>query len=438
MINDLFEYGASLFDSVLVVYFITKFNHKSFKNNIFWLPAVIVIFAYTVFSDIFLPGFNTLSTLLFLLLYIIYALLISGKKRIRAVLSAFAFEIILVLLSSAIYMLVSMIVNDFDSAIQGSDNYVRIIYLVVHKVALFAVSKLVLYVFKADETLDVKNGLLSFGFSVTTIIGLASAMYISAIANDGRAQLLVFIITLAFICVNALLYILINQLLKLQENKFKVKLLEDRLAFEHDKYNDASKVWNETRKFQHDIKQHFTVIKGYLDGGEYDDCKAYMQKLVPDERANRIIGSDNKVLDYLINTKLGNLNDTEITVSGSVGDLSDIDDLDLASLLGNILDNAVEATANANKKRIELIFFKENSSRVIICKNTIASSVLKTNKELKSTKRRDGMHGYGTSIIAKIVEKYHGLVEYFEDDGMFGVQLVFPDKRQVVTDNAPL
>ena len=67
------------------------------------------------------------------------------------------------------------------------------------------------------------------------------------------------------------------------------------------------------------------------------------------------------LLDYLIASKLSSLKDTEIIISGSVGDLSDIKDKDLACLVGNILDNAVEAieSVKRSQKRIELLFLKQ-------------------------------------------------------------------------------
>lgn len=96
--------------------------------------------------------------------------------------------------------------------------------------------------------------------------------------------------------------------------------------------------------------------------------------------------------------------------------------------MGNILDNAIEAIAPLERKKIELLFLKQNSNRVIICKNTIAESVLAKNKDLNSTKTADGTHGYGHIIINKIVQDYNGMVEYFEEDGMFGVQVILPMK----------
>ena len=176
---------------------------------------------------------------------------------------------------------------------------------------------------------------------------------------------------------------------------------------------------------QHDIKQHLTVIKNQVDNNEYTECKNYLQKLLPNvENMGSIIKSENKIIDYMINSKLGALKDTQIIISGSIGDISDIDELDLACLFGNILDNAVEAIQHTNEKRIELLFLRQNSNRIIICKNTIKESVLKNNKELKTTKK--GSHGFGTSIISTIVKQYHGAIEYYEEFDMFGVQIVFP------------
>ena len=103
----------------------------------------------------------------------------------------------------------------------------------------------------------------------------------------------------------------------------------------------------------------------------------------------------------------------------------------LTSIIGNILDNAVEAQENVTGiKRIELLFRMKNDNRVIICKNTVSESVLQTNKELRSTKKNRQDHGLGHKIVETILKKYDGWVDYFENDGMFGVQIMLPMPRE--------
>lgn len=151
------------------------------------------------------------------------------------------------------------------------------------------------------------------------------------------------------------------------------------------------------------------------------------------ENIGKLIKSQNSALDYLINSKLTTLTDTEIVVSGSIGDLTDIKESDLVCLIGNILDNAIEAIQALKvktNKRIELLFMKQNSNRIFICKNSIEKSVLDNNKDLKTTKKSKEVHGLGTKIIAKIVSEYNGMVDYFEEFDMFGVQVILPEIKE--------
>lgn len=432
-----FEFLVSLFDAVLCVYFISEFNGASlsFKKNIFAIPAIAVIFVFSVINDLFLSGFNILGTVIFLCLYISYALLISQKRYMNAILSACIFEIIFVLLSSLIFLILSFVIKDYESLVQGSCGVFRYLYLTMHKIILFVVLKIILNVFNKQEKVDLKEGIISFAFSLVTVLGLGSAMYIVSLSPSTKIQTQAIIITVSFIFTNIALYVLIYQTQKHQRDKYELSLLQEKIAFEEARHSNATLIWSNIRKIQHDINHHLTVISGYADSGDLENCKKYINNLsLSTGIITNLITSENKVLDYLINSKLGNLKDTKIVISGSIGDLSDINDTDLVCLIGNILDNAVDAinkVKKANDKRIELLFLRQNSNRIIICKNTVEKSVLSCNKELKSTKQEKTSHGLGTKIIAKIVSDYCGMVDYFEEFNMFGVQVILPEPRQI-------
>lgn len=435
MINTLIELIVSLFDSIICIYFLTKFNKISFKRTQLYVPisAVLILFLYSLINDFYLSGFNTIGTIIFLILYIIYSLVISNIYKtnyIRAILSAFMFEIVFVLLSSFLYVIISMYINDFNQLMQGAQNNIRYIYIIMHKISLFSILKLLLYFFKADHALDLANGALSFFFSLTTIFGLGATMQIVSMVDVDIFVTQVLLITISFIIINIIFYILIGQIQKLLKHRYELKLLEEKLEFEKARHNDSVLIWTNIRKVQHDIKQHLTIISGLLEENEIEDCKEYLHMLLPNvDRLGKIIKSDNKILDYLINSKLSNLKDTKVIISGSIGDLSDIEEFDLACLFGNILDNAIEALNQVDEKQIELLFMRQNSNRIIICKNTINGSVLSNNKELKSTKKSGDHHGYGTKIVSRIVADYNGCVDYYEEFNMFCVQIILPKEH---------
>ena len=427
----LFELCTSLFDSVLYIYFILRYNGVSFRTSKLTVPAILLLFGVTVLGDHLLPGFSTLISITLFLIATSFSLWVSKKNKLRAIIASCIYEISFILLSSLLYMTMSMFLNDFDQLMQGSSGLGRYIYVLLHKIALFTTLHLVLRIFRAENLKNIWNGVLAFVFSLTTMFGLWATMYMVATPDGDIFKTQILIIVLSFILVNVLLYILLYQIQRLEKTKYELKLLEEKIAFEETRYNDASAIWNNVRKVQHDMKQHLVVMAGFLEQEEPKKCQEYIDSLLPEvDQIGKLVRSNNSVLDYLINSKLCALKDTRIVISGSIGDLSDIRDIDLACLIGNILDNAIEALSNVSEKRIELLFSVQNDNRVIICKNTINESVLKNNRELRSTKTSGDSHGWGHQIVAKIVSDYHGMVDYFEEFGMFGVQIILPNNKK--------
>lgn len=423
----LVEIAASLFDSVLFVYFIIRYNNASWKKSRLAIPTVLILFGVTLIGDFLLPGFSTLISVALFVIATIFSIWISRKHILRAIIATCIYEMTFILLSSLIYAILSITISDLDLLMQGSTGVGRYIYMVLHKTALFAILQLVIHIFRSEETMNVWNGVLTFLLSLTTMFGLGAAMYVAVSQETAEFQFQILMIVLAFILSNVFLYILLYQIQKLQKSRYELKLLEEKMAFEKARHNDASAVWENVRKVQHDMKQHLTVMSGYLEQDESEACRTYIQSLLPQvDQMGKLIRSDNTILDYLINSKLCALKNTRVIISGSIGDLSDIRDADLACLMGNILDNAIEAVEQVEEKRIELLFSKQNSNRIIICKNTVKESVLKNNKELRTTKKSGDSHGWGHQIVEKIVSDYHGMIDYFEEFGMFGVQIILP------------
>lgn len=274
-----------------------------------------------------------------------------------------------------------------------------------------------------------KKGVLLILFVADAIVSAGVLLRIASLPNYySSSQLLTAILPLILtaLCLTALYF----HLQKQQKDSYEARLFAEKKRFEENRYNDANAIWENVRKVQHDMKQHLTVISGFLSENKTEECREYLSTILPNvDRMGNLIKSDNRILDYLINSKLCALENTQVVISGTVGDLSDIADADLACLMGNILDNAVEGTANAEEKRIELHFSRQNANRIIICKNTVSKSVLAENRELKSTKPTGNSHGYGTKIVAEIVAKYHGMIDYYEEFDLFCVQIILPVQK---------
>ena len=101
--------------------------------------------------------------------------------------------------------------------------------------------------------------------------------------------------------------------------------------------------------------------------------------------------------------------------------ISDIDNqasMDLCNLIGNMFDNAIEASQNSEKRFIYFEISQKNDNLNIFLKNSIDQSVLTSNPHLQSTKKSNN-HGFGTSIIKEIAMRHHGIADFYEEDNCF-------------------
>lgn len=137
-----------------------------------------------------------------------------------------------------------------------------------------------------------------------------------------------------------------------------------------------------------------------------------------------ISDTGNKCIDALINVKYTTAKEKGIDfiLKIFIPEELPINQCDMGIVLGNILDNAIEATekCNSSAKKIEIIMGIKKEALVLVVKNPLAGS-LKRNKDgkLLSTKEDSKRHGYGINSVIKVARKYNGDVIIEEEGGEF-------------------
>lgn len=96
-----------------------------------------------------------------------------------------------------------------------------------------------------------------------------------------------------------------------------------------------------------------------------------------------------------------------------------VKDIDLSIILGNLLDNAIEASQKSESKKILLKICNERGYLKVSVSNAIDSSILEKNPKLETIKPDGENHGLGIKSVENIAEKYNGFIDYYEKDGMF-------------------
>lgn len=429
MITTIVEILATVADTLMLMWFIPIFIDVSFKNKLWTLVIPILQLAVQLLFDWLMPGFSLLPMIIMLFLVFAFAVLLSPKTVCWDALAAIAYISLMMLINSLLFSIFSFFIDSFDEVIQGSNSLVRIFYIVIAKLMLFFVYKLVLMLFKKEKSIETSNAIMTLILTFGTVVTLSALMKIATVVGTDMVDMPILLIALAIILVNIILYLFVYQIQKLQKSKYELKLVNERVALDKKQSEDANVIWNNIRKVRHDLKNHFSVMKGCLERGEADACYDYIDSIQRTvESMGTLIRSGNSVIDYMINSKLSNLEGVQILISGCVGNFNDVTDADMVCILGNILDNAVEALQKVSGiKRLEIYFSKMKQNRLMICKNSVDVPVLENNEDLSSTKQDPESHGLGHQIIESTVKKYGGLVGYFEEDGLFGVEISIPE-----------
>lgn len=207
-------------------------------------------------------------------------------------------------------------------------------------------------------------------------------------------------------------------------------LQADYLA-RRDQQQEIEALHENTRRLKHDMKNHIMVIASYLNSGEVDAAKAYLSVVLGNlNQVYSYIQTGNAVMNYVINSKLEYAQKNAIPFKAEIENCSfaRMGSVDFAAVLSNALDNAIEASMTASEKLMYVSIRQKRGYDTITVKNRIDKSVLDENPDLISTKPDSECHGFGVRQIKDIAEKYGGMVDIYENDGMFCVSVIIPSE----------
>ena len=139
----------------------------------------------------------------------------------------------------------------------------------------------------------------------------------------------------------------------------------------------------------------------------------------------------NPVLDTILTSK-SNLclkHDIQLVAIADGQLLKDIHVMDICTIFGNALDNAIEyelQIPDKEKRIIHLMVSKKNSFIIILVENYCEEKVLKEGEQLTTTKGNKQYHGYGIKSIKYSIEKYGGFVNITNENNWFRVDMIIP------------
>ncbi len=210
--------------------------------------------------------------------------------------------------------------------------------------------------------------------------------------------------------------------------KTYLKLVEYQTEQSEKHLNEVRSIHKEMRGYKHDFHHHLQTLKGQLEAGEVDRALAYIEQLDNQlMNVDTLLKTGNVSLDAILSAKIAQAKaeNIAVTVKANVPDALTISDLELSIIIGNLLDNAIEACRTVTGERFIRIFISMKGSMLYFSMLNAAGEKMKKTGSLFAT-HKDGVHGFGLRRAEAILEEHGGWVKYNSEDGAFTSEFLVP------------
>ena len=195
-------------------------------------------------------------------------------------------------------------------------------------------------------------------------------------------------------------------------------------------YAEVENMYRQMRGWRHDYRSHIQAMKSYAASGDLAAVQSYLDQLDTDLSAvDTIVKTGNKMTDAILNSKISLAGSKNIAVRADahVPVALTTAELDLCIIIGNLFDNAIEASlALPPDERMIRVYMDMKGMRLYICFTnlTAVGKQNKTGGRFASTKGIG--RGLGQKRIDDIVARYGGWVDRNSEDGAFATEILLP------------
>ena len=189
---------------------------------------------------------------------------------------------------------------------------------------------------------------------------------------------------------------------------------------------------SDVRRLYHDLKNHLLAIQNLA--GDQKELRTYVDSLMPElENYGRQLQTGNEIVDALLSEKMratANLG-IHFHVQMDLRPLSFMQSVDLVSLFGNAIDNAIEAVSSCPDAESRYVYLKSRTQEDMLflrVENPYTGERSRLAGKLPTGKAQKEYHGIGLDSIEKAVQKYGGMinVEFDNQEKWFILNVMIP------------
>ena len=304
-------------------------------------------------------------------------------------------------------VLVFKILNaDYNSWLTNPSVY--IIVMLSSKFTAYMLSYIVKICFKNRKisTFEKKYFYLSALFPIFSFITLVILLNITFYYNITSYTIVIDVF--GIILANIFIFTIFDKLSLERELEQEKIILEQQLKTETGNVETVKNMFSQQRKLTHDFSNHIHTIHDMAQREQAQAVVDYTENLLSTvSHRTMVIDTNNITVDAIINQKYMKGQQLGIAMSFEINDLSKlpISNNDIVIILGNALDNAIEAAAKTDDKSVKIKILRDESETFISVINSSLPVTIK-DKTYVVQKDRNPYHGFGLNNIRTTLSKY--------------------------------
>ncbi len=407
---------TNLFGTYVLYKLVEVFFGRPFTSRVITLASYLMYFS--VVSFVYLKYEIPILTLLVNML-LIFSLTLNYKatyKR-RIIWSTFIYVFLAVIET----FIVIIIEHNADYTIFEKNGFESLGVLITAKLLSYIVVLIMGYFKKTKEQIEIPS---TYGLALV-LVPLAILYLILCLLASNLSQLTVIIGILLLLGLSIISFRLYDGLGQMFELNTEKRLLSQQNQYLNNQYQLIEASARETKSLNHDLSNHFTALEILIDANDKAKILSYLERL-----KNSVIISGEyarsgvMIIDGILNYKLSSAASFGIRTSLniSIPDTLELNSFDMMIILGNLLDNAIEANCkiSADERCISISINFAINCIIISIKNKYDEQSLK--KNYKTSKADRNSHGFGLQQVQKIIDQYQGELEINTADGFFEVK----------------
>lgn len=233
----------------------------------------------------------------------------------------------------------------------------------------------------------------------------------------------ILICTVILFIINIFVFYLYDKQMQnfaIRQEKYELELQNQ---YQSNQLNLMHENVEKARSFRHDILKHISMISYLNDRGSSEELSDYLEEIQENVASgHKYVDTGNFVFDSILNYKIQESleKDIHMEVQIKVPAELEVSTYDMNVILTNLLDNSIEAVQSIEDRRIDVeITYSKNRLNIRI--QNPYGEVSQKNGKYITTKSDKDAHGYGLKNVQHIVEKYDGVMETSDKNGIFTV-----------------